>query len=53
MRVEQMHMYIRVLTTAEFRAKIRPIKYAMHHKFSNCFVWMIPSTSDLKFQLLS
>ena len=29
------------------------IIYTMHDKFSNCFVWMNPSTSDLKFHLLS
>ena len=29
------------------------IIYTMHNKFSNCFVWMNPSTSDLKFHLLS
>ena len=28
-------------------------KYTMHNKFSNCFVWVSPSTSDLKFHLLS
>ena len=27
--------------------------YTMHNKFSNCFVWVIPPTSDLKFHLLS
>ena len=27
--------------------------YTMHNKFSNCFVWVSPSTSDLKFHLLS
>ena len=24
-------------------------KHTMHNKFSNCFVWVSPSTSDLKF----
>ena len=28
------------------------IRYTMHNKFSNCFVWVSPSTSDLKFHLL-
>ena len=28
-------------------------KNTMHNKFSNCFVWMDPSTSDVKFHLLS
>ena len=27
--------------------------YTMHNKFSNCFVWLSPSTSDLEFHLLS
>ena len=27
--------------------------YTMHNKFSNCFVWVSPSTSDLEFHLLS
>ena len=27
--------------------------YTMHTKFSNCFVCMSPSTSDIKFHLLS
>ena len=27
--------------------------YTMHNKFSNCLVWVSPSTSDLKFHLLS
>ena len=27
--------------------------YTMHNKFSKCFVWMSPSTSDLEFHLLS
>ena len=26
--------------------------YTMHNKFSNCFVWVSPSTSDLEFHLL-
>ena len=26
---------------------------AMHNTFSNCFVWVSPSTSDLEFHLLS
>ena len=25
----------------------------MHNKFSNCFVWVSPSTSDLEFHLMS
>ena len=28
-------------------------KYTMHNKFSNCFIWVSPSTSDLRFHLLS
>ena len=28
-------------------------KYTMRNKFSNCFVWMSPSTLDLEFHLLS
>ena len=28
-----------------------PPNYTMHNKFSNCFVWVSPSTSDLEFQL--
>ena len=31
----------------------RMVKNTMHNKFSNCFVWVSPSTSDLKFHLLS
>ena len=27
--------------------------YTMHNKFSNCFVWVSLSTSDLEFDLLS
>ena len=27
--------------------------YTMHNKFSNCFVWVSPSTSDLELHLLS
>ena len=27
--------------------------YTMHNKFSNCFVWVSPSTSELKVNLLS
>ena len=27
--------------------------YTMHNKFSNCFVWVSPSTSDHEFHLLS
>ena len=26
--------------------------YTMHNKFSNCFVWVSPSTLDFKFHLL-
>ena len=29
------------------------LNYTMHNKFSNWFVWVSPSTSDLKFHLLS
>ena len=27
--------------------------YTMHSKFSNCFVWVSPSTLNLEFHLLS
>ena len=29
------------------------MKYTMHNKFSNCFVWVSPSKSDLKFHFLA
>ena len=28
-------------------------RYTMHNKFSNCFVWVSQSISDLEFHLLS
>ena len=28
------------------------LKYPMHNKFSNCFVWVSSSTSDQEFHLL-
>ena len=30
-----------------------PHIYTMHNKFSNCFVWVSPYTSDFEFHLLS
>ena len=37
----------------ELRLLINYNIYTMHNKFSNCFVWVSPSTSDLEFHLLS
>ena len=33
--------------------RIGHLFYTMHNKFSNCFVWVSPSTSDLEFHLVS